>query len=238
MTTPPTPQQYSEHQAANPQLPPGDAERFVAQGVMGVAFESGHYLTLRVMPRTSIGPAYRAVWHRDPGGSWTILTTVEPELSCPRYFGAACDHVARVPAIDVTWDAPSTLHVVLGDLLDWVVEMGATTPTRALSGVGTAMPEEWWHSEVLLGSMGPMATAMLRGGRLRMHGQTPSGHHFRAAPRRVWSVTDSRATLAGQDLGGPAPLEEQAHLGGFWLPQRGIYAVGTFEADPLAARAA
>jgi hypothetical protein len=46
---------------------PGDAEeRFAGYGVMGLPFRSGHYLALRHFPATSIGPGFRAVWHRDP----------------------------------------------------------------------------------------------------------------------------------------------------------------------------
>jgi len=233
MTTAPTPQEFAEQQAANPQLPPGGAERFVAQGIFGTPFSSDHYLALRVMSKTSIGPGYRAIWHRDPAGAWTILTTTDPDLSCPRYFGAACRHVEQVDAIDVTWESPTTLRVTLADRLDWTVELGPTPATRMMSAMGGAMPATWWHSEPLLGAMGPMATGMLGSGRVRMHGTTPNGSHFRTAPERIWIVNDSRATLGGHSLGLPAPLEEQTHLADFWLPQRGIFFVGTFEADPV-----
>jgi hypothetical protein len=233
MTTAATPQEVAERQVADPQLPPGDAERFVAQGVFGLPFSSGHYLALRVMSQTSIGPGYRALWHRDPAGDWTILTTTDPDLSCPRYFGAACTHIERVDAIDVAWESPTTLRVALAHRLDWTVEVGPRLATRAMSAMGSAMPAQWWHSEPLLGAMGPMATGMLGSGRIRMHGTTPNGPHFRTAPQRIWMVTDTRATLGGQSLGLPAPLGEQTHLADFWLPQRGIFFVGTFEADPV-----
>ena len=55
---------------------------------MGMPFASGHYLALRDMVATSVGPAYRAIWHRDPQGRWTIHTTGPAELTCPRYFGS------------------------------------------------------------------------------------------------------------------------------------------------------
>ena len=75
---------------------------------MGLAFASGHYLALRDMSATSIGPAYRAVWHRDPGGRWSIFTTVAPQLSCPRYFGAAAAHIEQVQSIAVQWTGDHT----------------------------------------------------------------------------------------------------------------------------------
>lgn len=216
-----------------PAAAPGGAERFVAQGVFGQPFSSGHYLALRTMSRTSIGPAYRAIWHRDPAGAWEILTTAEPELSCPRYFGAACSRVERVEAIDTAWESPTTLRVTLRDRLDWTVEIGPTPATRLMSAMGGSMPATWWHSEPLLGAMGPMATGMLHSGRVRMHGTTPNGPHFRTAPERIWMVTDSHATIDGRGAGLPAPLDEQPHLADFWLPQRGIFFIGTFEADPV-----
>ena len=58
-----------------PRLPEGDDERFTGYGVMGMPFASGHYLALRDMVASSVGPAYRAIWHRDPEGRWTIHTT-------------------------------------------------------------------------------------------------------------------------------------------------------------------
>jgi hypothetical protein len=39
-------------------------ERFAGYGVMGLPFRSGHYLALRHFPASSIGPGFRAVWHR------------------------------------------------------------------------------------------------------------------------------------------------------------------------------
>ncbi|MGY2007965.1 hypothetical protein ACW9HJ_13385 [Nocardia gipuzkoensis] len=36
----------------------------------------------------------------------------------------------------------------------------------------------------------------------------------------------SRPPLPGSDIGPPGPLAEQTRLGDFWLPQRGMFAVG------------
>jgi hypothetical protein len=81
---------------------------------MGIPFASGHYLVMRDMVANSVGSAYRAIWHRDPEGRWTIYTTGAPELSCPRYFGSATD-VARVPRIDVSWRGGHVLEVRMAD---------------------------------------------------------------------------------------------------------------------------
>ena len=59
-------------------LPEGDDERFTGYGLMGVPFRSGHVLCLRRFPVTSIGRGYTSVWHRDPGGCWTLIQDVPP----------------------------------------------------------------------------------------------------------------------------------------------------------------
>ena len=220
-----TPRQAVETIEAHPVLPEGDDERFTGYGVMGMPFASGHYLALREMVATSVGPAYRAIWHRDPEGRWTIHTTQAPELTCPRYFGSVAAAV-QVPGIDVSWPDDHTLEVTLGAELTWRIELGATPATRVMTAMGGALPEAGWNSNAVLGAMGPMARTMLRGGRIRLHGVTPNGPRFKAAPLQIWRVVGAAASYHGKDLGAPAPLDAQVHLGDFWLPQRGLFYVG------------
>lgn len=219
-----TPRQAVESLSSRPELPDGDDERFAGYGVMGMPFASGHYLALRDMLASSIGPAYRAIWHRDPEGRWTMHTTGAPELTCPRYFGSAARAI-RVPRIDVTWRDDHTLDVALGDELDWRIELESTPATRMMTAMGGAMPEAAWNSNPVLTAMGPMARGVLRIGRVRLRGATPNGPWFKAAPRKVWRA-GGRASLRGSDLGAPAPLAAQTGLGDFWLPQRGLFFVG------------
>ena len=47
-----------------------------------------------------------------------------------------------------------------------------------------------------------------------------------AIPRLVWRVEASAAVVDGEDLGPIGPLSEQARLGGFWIPNRGVFAFG------------
>ncbi|AQA01626.1 hypothetical protein BVC93_03355 [Mycobacterium sp. MS1601] len=52
----------------------------------------------------------------------------------------------------------------------------------------------------------------------------------------MWTVCETHAELNGRDLGPVAALAEQARLGAFCLPQRGVAVVGQgrFDAfDPL-----
>lgn len=221
----PTPQQAVETLRASRRLPDGDDERFTGYGVMGMPFASGHYLALRDMVVSSVGPAYRAVWHRDPKGRWTIHTAAAPEQSCPRYFGSVTA-VEQVPGINVSWESGFRFSVTLGEMLTWRVELAATPATWAMTAMGGAMPVAAWTSNSVLSSMGPMARAMLRSGRVRLRGRTPNGPRFKAAPLQVWRVVAGGATLRGEDLGELAPLDAQARLGDFWLPQRGIFFAG------------
>lgn len=210
----------------DPRLVDGPDERFTGYGVMGVPLAGGHYLVLRDMLASSVGPAYRAVWHRDPGGRWTIRTTTEADLSCPRYFGAAASRCEQVGQIDVDWPDAWTCHVRMDGQLSWRLELAATAATRMMSAMGGAMPLAAWDSDAVLDGMGPMATGFLRTGRVRLRGSTPNGPWFRAAPLQVWRVVGGHAVLDGEDLGPLGPLPGQVRLGDFWLPQRGLFFAG------------
>jgi hypothetical protein len=228
MTT--TPRHAVQELLEHPRLPDGDDERFTGYGVMGMPFTTGHYLALRDMVATSVGPAYRALWHRDPDGRWTIHTTGAFEWSCPRYFGSATTNI-RVPAIDVSWRDDTTLDVTLGETVSWRIELGATSATRMMSSMGGALPEAAWNSGAVLAAMGPMART-LRSGRMSLQGATPNGNRFRSAPVKVWRVVGGAASYRDDDLGAAAPLDVQTRLGDFWLPQRGIFFVGRARFTP------
>jgi hypothetical protein len=223
MTT--TPWQAVQALLAQPGLPDGGDERFTGYGIMGMPFASGHYLALRDMVASSVGPAYRAIWHRDPAGRWTIHTTGAPELTCPRYFGSVTA-VAHAPRIDVSWHDEYTLDVVLGTVLSWRIELGRTPATRMMTAMGSLLPEAGWNSNLVLAAMEPMARTMMRTGKVRLHGATPNGPRFKAAPVKIWRVVGSEASYRDEDLGEPAPLDVQTRLGDFWLPQRGVFFVG------------
>ncbi|MEO8262341.1 MAG: hypothetical protein ABI566_07200 [Pseudolysinimonas sp.] len=225
MTTTTNPRKAVTDAEAHPRLARGDDERFTGYGVMGVPFSSGHYLVLRDMLATSLGTAYRAIWHRDPAHRWTIYTTADPNVSCPRYFGSATA-VEQVDAITVSWRDEWTVDVIMGARLSWQLKLAATPATRAMTSMASAMPERAWDSAAVLGPMGPMAGGFLRSGRVRLRGHTPNGQGFKAAPLQVWRVVGGDATLDGTDLGALGPLVEQTRLGDFWMPQRGLFFVG------------
>jgi hypothetical protein len=205
-------------------VPDGPGERFAGWGVMGLPFRGGHYLALRVFT-SSIGPAFRSVWHRDPAGRWVMYADTEPRNACMRYFGARLDRVATAP-IDVDWDGPRSFTVTIPGHLRWRTDLAATPATRVLTWTGTALPEALWHNDRALRLLAPVAGTLLAAGRLRLRGTAPNGQGFRAGPRRLWSVAASRAVVDGVDVGPVGRLPRQDRLGDFWLPQRGLLAIG------------
>jgi hypothetical protein len=221
-----TPREAADRAEEAPSLAPGDDERISGYGVMGLSFASGDYLVLRCMTAASFGSAYRAVWHRGPAGDWTVYSTAPPERSCERYIGAACSHPSVRSSIDVEWLDERTLHVRVGETLDWTVALHHTVVTRMFTVMGRAMPHGLWTSSSVLAVMGWMAGRMLRVGSVRLSGDMPNGQGFTAAPVMIWALQDSRATLNGRDLGAPTPLRAQARIGDFWLPQHGVFMRG------------
>jgi hypothetical protein len=232
MTVQLTPREAATSMELGATLPSGDSERVTGYGVIGLPFASGHYLALRDFVASSFGPAYRSVWHRDPAGNWTVYSTAEPQLSCPRYLSAAMSGPPVTTPIDVTWLSDTQVRIYIDDVLDWTVEAESTTATRMMTAMGRRMPASAWTNRVVLAAMGRVAGPMLSAGRMRLRGLLPNGQEFVAAPRRIWAITASAATLRGEDFGPIGPLRKQDRLGDFWLPQAGIFfadGVGRFE---------
>lgn len=199
-------------------------ERFCGYGVMGLPFSSGHVLALRRFPATSLGAAYTSIWHRDPSGRWSFRQNAPADMSCPRYFGAAVDEFIRTK-IDLAWTGQRAFEVGADDL-HWRVELSATGVTRVMNAVAGRLSPRVWADPRMLRAMGRVAGAVMGAGQVGLQGVVPNGQDFQAHPLRIWMVLDSTATLHGRDLGPLGALPEQAHLGDFWLPQRGVFAFG------------
>ena len=114
----------------------------------------------------------------------------------------------------------------MSDRLSWRLILEATPATQMMTTMGSATPQWAWNSDAVLASMGSMAGGFLRSGRIKLRGRTPNGPRFKAAPMQVWRVAGGEAVVDDADLGTLAPLTEQAHLGDFWLPQRGLFFAG------------
>ena len=214
-------------------LPPGSEERFNGYGVMGLPFASGHVLAMRRFPASSIGPGYTSVWHRAPDGEWVFYATVSPREACTRYFGAIASDAIETE-IKVAWETPCRLHVEMPAVrFDWKITAGGTAATRIMNAVGRLLPDTAWRRAGVLAAMSKVAGPLLGVGRVGLHGTAPNGQHFIANPRVLWTIVDSRAHLAGEDFGPPGPVHPQARLGDFWIPQRGMLAIGQAYFDPF-----
>lgn len=207
-------------------LPAGSGERFYGYGVMGLPFRSGHILGLRRFPASSIGPGYRSVWHRAPDGRWTFYQDQPAELACTRYFGTAVDDVRDGP-VEIAWTGPRSVEVSAGGGdLRWTLELQSTPVMGALNRVASLLPDRAWHSPPVLAAMSRVAGLALRAGRVRLTGRAPNGQRFVANPLRMWVARASSARLHDADLGPIGPAPEQAQLGDFAIPQRGVFVVG------------
>ena len=90
-----------------------------------------------------------------------------------------------------------------------------------------------WRNGPLLRAIGTVAGPLLGVGKVQLTGTTSNRQHFDANPLRIWYVTDSHAVVEGEDLGPIGALAEQAHLGDFYLPQRGMFSIGRVFIQPL-----
>lgn len=227
-----SPQDIAANIETRPRLPGGDMERFIGYGVMAQPFASGHILALRRFPATSIGPAYSAVWHRDPGGRWTFRITGDPLQCCNRYFGSEVIETVQCD-IALAWRSPHELTITTGDAgVHWTITLASTPITMALNASGAMMPNALWRQAPVTSMMGTMAGGMLRCGHMAMRGTVPNGQRFLANPPAIWLATGSTATVGGDDLGSPGPLRVQDRLEDFWLPQRGLFFVGSILFEP------
>ena len=203
-----------------------DHEYVKGWGVMGLPFDSGHYLALRVFPENDFAP-YKTVWHRDPEGRWSIFVD-GPRLdtACPRYYGPACTHVGHA-TIDLTWTGPMSLRVTVdAPRLDWTLTAAQPPLLRVLNAMSACLPTWTWRPHSLLRAREVLARRILRMGDIRMSGTMPSGHTGTLMPERMYSIDESTATLDRKSLGHAARVTPTPDIGGFPLPARGVLAIG------------
>lgn len=229
-----SPRTLVESVERNPVLPAGPEERFAGYGVMGVPFSSGYILALRHFPASSVGTGYNSVWIRDPAGVWTMHSTAAPGSSCPRYFGSALGS-ASTGGISIRWRDDYSFSVEVGDGVDlsWDVTLAATPITRLMSAVAGSVPERLWHNRTFLRALGAVAGPVLGAGHIGLTGRVPNGQTFGARPRQLWFVRESTAHLQGHNLGRASALPVQDRLGDFWIPQRGIFMIGSSVFEPF-----
>ncbi len=157
--------------------------------------------------------------------------SVAPELSCPRFVGAAISRAVQTP-IDVEWTGPRRLQVRVEEAqLVWEMELGATPVTRTMNAVMSLLPAAFFRSNAVLSLMSAMSTVMFSAGRFAMRGTFPNHQWFQVAPRKVWMVVASAASFGERDLGPTGPLAAQPSVGDVPLPQRGVFMVGGVDTE-------
>jgi hypothetical protein len=102
-----------------------------------------------------------------------------------------------------------------------------------MSVIGGHLPTAAWTSRSALNAMSHVVGPLLHVGKIRLTGNLPNGQEFRIAPKRVWAVADSTATLDGEDLGAVGPHPVQGNLADFQLPQRGICVIAQGRFEPF-----
>ena len=227
------PRDWIERIEAAPSLPVGSEERFDGYGVMGLPFDSGHVLAMRRFPASSVGHGYTSVWHRAPNRRWTFYADALPRQACTRFFGLMASE-SHETEVAIRWPAAWRLEVsVPAARLEWNAELRETTATRLMNGVARVIPSPAWRSPAILSAMGFVAGHAFGAGRIRLFGRAPNGQGFIANPYLLWVIAATRAAIDGESFGSPSPVRPQARLGDFWIPQRGIFALGRAYFDPF-----
>jgi hypothetical protein len=196
-------------------------------GVFALPFDSGHVLALRVFPENDFA-AYRTVWHRDPGGRWSIYVD-GPRLdtACPRYYGAACTSVAYAH-IDLEWLGPASLRVTVDEPhLEWTMAARASPTLRVLNAISPHLPKWTWRQRATVHAREVMARRILGMGDIGLSGTMPSGHVGILMPERMYFIDESTAMLNDENLGRVAKATPNPQIGDVRLPARGVFAIGS-----------
>lgn len=210
----------------NIKLKEGPEERFHGYGVMGLTFKSGHVLALRRYPASSIGPGYYSVWHRNPKSEWTFYADTKSSRSCSRYFGEIVNETVR-ESINIIWPDDNRFELEITNIgFRWEVLLDSTPVTRVANLLAPSLPNWWWKNKTTLKLMNRAAGRVLGAGRLGLSGYVPNGQTYNVHPYRVWTISESHATLGRTDFGEPGPLPKQVRLADFWIPQKGMFVFG------------
>ena len=228
-----TPRHAAEEIERRPRLPAGDDERLTGYGVLGLPFALGDTLAFRRYTASSIGPAFTAVWHRDPHGRWTVYSDITASRATPRHYGAALSRVVETE-IRLDWTGDQRLSLsVPGRGLQWALRLEASVATRVLGFLALGLPRRSPAGDTATTAAGRLAGRLLRSGRLRLQGETPNGQRFYLRPRSLWLATASAAVVEGRELGPLGSHGQCPRLGDLVLPDRGLFFLGDERYEPL-----
>ncbi|WP_169791284.1 hypothetical protein [Sandaracinus amylolyticus] len=195
-------------------------------GVYALPFDSGHVLALRVFPDNDFAP-YVTVWHRTPEGGWRIYYDApRADIACPRYYGAAAEHVAPADIV-LQWTSPMELHVAMrAPRLDWTIDVGAPLRARVLGAIASRVPERAWRSGAVQRVLARVGDAAFGIGDVTLSGRVPNGQRAFLMPKRMFPIVESTALLEGRSLGRPTRLDESPRIGDMRLPASPVLAIG------------
>jgi hypothetical protein len=195
-------------------------------GVFGLPFDSGHVLALRVFPENNFAP-YMTVWHRTPGGAWSIFVDGSClDTACPRYYGAAARHV-QFSKITLQWTAAMALSISVDEpQLEWHVSMATPPLFKVMNAISPRLPEPLWRAPTTLRAFEWLGKTLFDLGDITLTGTAPNGHYTVLMPQRMFLITRARARLNGHDLGRPIRSAENPAIGAVNLPARPVFAVG------------
>ena len=220
------PRQITEQIEREQILMEGKGERFSGFAIMGVSFSSGYVLAMRRFPKSSMGQGYTSVWLRNPLGHWTFYQDRSPEFACSRYYGRVVSRIVE-SKIEIEWIGSRIIVVrVPSEGLSWKIILEETKTTRAINKIAQWIPDWLWQKESIMKAMGKVASIILKTGKLTLAGKVPNGQIFLSNPKLIWLISESEAVLRGENLGNVQPLPEQIKIGEFWIPQRGLFAIG------------
>lgn len=195
-------------------------------GIIAYPFNSGHVLALRVSPENDFTP-FTSVWHRSPDGEWSIYVD-GPRLdtACPRYWGAATEHV-QLTDISVEWTGPQELLVEMAaPQLRWTASMDSGPTVRAANAVSRRLPESVLRSRPVVRIVERMSDHLFDLGDVTLATPVPNGQDAIALTRRLFPIADGSAQLDGDDLGKPATGSDNPTFGEARLPARPIFTIG------------
>jgi hypothetical protein len=124
------------------------------------------------------------------------------------------------------WIDPETLNVRVEGVLNWTTRFRSTPSTRVMSAAAARVPDRLWASPAFLEAMGRVSGPALHAGAIRLAGRVPSGKSFQMDVSHVWATADVAAMMQGGSLGPIGRVRPQRWLGGFAMPNRGLFAAG------------
>ncbi|MGE3074916.1 MAG: hypothetical protein AB7N24_02205 [Dehalococcoidia bacterium] len=203
------------------------AESFEGFAILGVSFRSGHTLAFRSFAHSSVGPAFSAVWMREPGGDWRIFSTAPASASDANYLRPALFDQVEVRE---EWLDPWTLRVSIPAIrMEWVSEFAESRSSSLVSAVISRMPAFVVRSAPGAGLISRVAGRLLHAGKLRLRGMVPNGQRFMLRPDAIWEVRASEAQIGDFHLGDVVTPRSQQRRADFWIPVRPIAIAGSVE---------